>query len=1194
MKCPKCHFDCPPRSAYCPKCGQLLQQQCPQCSFQMSTDFAFCPKCGSAVAALAAQGDARTGLSPAIQRLIPKEYAERLFATRGAATAERRTVTILFCDVKGSTSLAERLDPEEWREIMNAAFEVLIAPVCRYEGTLARLMGDAILAFFGAPIAHEDDPERACRAALEITAEAAEYADKLGRERDIQGFNVRVGINTGLVVVGEVGSDLRVEYTAMGDAVNLAARMESAAEPGTVLITEATHKLIAPLFETKALGPLQVNGKVEPVAVYRVLTTKTAPGKVRGLAGLESPLVGREGEMQALREALERLLVGVGGVVTLVGEAGLGKSRLVAELRGASAASPVQWVEGRCLSYGGSIAYSLWLDVQRDLLRLSTDASPQGVQGVLRDRVRALCLDRTADVYPYLARLFSLPAETEDEARLQDLEGDKLKAGTFRALEAVLECAANRLPLVLVCEDLHWADPTSTELLGRLLALTDRVGLLFVCVFRPEKEHGSWHIREVAAHTYGHRHTDLWLKPLTTADGSRLLSNLLQMPTLLPAFSEHVLSYAEGNPLYVEEIVRSLIDRGDIERDEASGTWRAAKDLDAMNVPQTLQGVLTARIDRLQEDARRVLQMASVVGRIFPYCVLAVLVQDPAELSKHLLTLQRDGMIRERARIPELEYIFKHELTREAAYKGLLHKQRIAFHRQVAETLERLYPDRIEERLSLLAHHWEQAGGIDKAAGYLIRAGKHARRNYACTEALQHYALALQLAEAASLPQRMVSDILRQRAETYTSFNDMGKARQDLYRALELARLSRDRHTEAEILLDLMQPLLTAHDLGEGLACARQAAAIAASLGDLRLIARSTGALGSALCFQGQLREAHGYLQAALDSARTQGDTGLIGDVMPQVLLEKYWSADWRGVLLLVDEALKAAEELRSPSMAYGVCQAKAYACCSLGQYEVALADLAQAGELAKKAGITNAPAELLNSLGWVYQEVFDLQRSSQLNREAAEVCHKLGEIESEANALVNLGVDHLWLGELEQAEARFAQAWNLLEKQFGGYRWRWKTRLLAAWGESYLARGKLQEALRYAEQCLELAKETSSRKNMVKGWRLKGEALAAQGQLEEATVWLGKALAVAEEIGNPPLAWKSGYGLGRVLDRLGRHTEASSRYRQAAALIEGTAAGLNDPSLREKFLAAGPVQAVLAAASRPDSHRDGDTAPGE
>ena len=791
MNCPKCHYDCPPDFGFCPKCGTALQQACTQCGFQAPPDFAFCPQCGTPLAPAAPAPDM---MVERMQRLVPKEFAERLLATRGQVGKERRMVTLLFSDVKGSTKMAENLDPEDVMEIMEGAFDVLIEPIYRYEGTLARLMGDAILAFFGAPIAHEDDPERACRAGLEIIEGAQRYAARLKEERGIHGFNVRVGINTGLVVVGEVGSDLRVEYTAMGDAINLAARMESAAEPGTILITEDTHKLIAPLFETEALGPIQVKGKAEPVAVFRVLAPKAVPRKVRGVAGLESPLVGREAELGALREAMERLQAGVGGIVTLVGEAGIGKSRLVAEARKRTLAkvsepsqgwSSVQWVEGRCLSYGTSIAYLLWLDALRGVLGVSVEDSPVAVRDALQERVQTLCPERFDDVYLYLGRLMSLPLEAEaealrqaqDAATVRDLEGEQLKAGTFRAVETLVEGATQQCPLVIVCEDLHWADPTSVELLKRLLALTDSVPLLFICVFRPQTEHGSWRLRETIARLYRHRHTDLWLDPLSAAESETLVGNLLYVEGLPRRLKERILSHAEGNPFYAEEIIRSLMDSRAIAQDETTGLWQATRDVSDIAIPDTLHGVLMARIDRLQEETKRVLQLAAVIGRIFLYRVLAAIAREERDLDKQLLTLQREEMIRERARVPELEYIFKHHLTQEAAYNGLLKKERRVYHRRVAETLEQLFPKRVEEQVGLLAHHWERAEEPEKATEYLLRAGDQARLAYAHQEAIDSYERALALLKEQQEYERAARTLMKLGLTYHTAF-DFKAARQ--------------------------------------------------------------------------------------------------------------------------------------------------------------------------------------------------------------------------------------------------------------------------------------------------------------------------------------------------------------------------------------------------------------------------------
>ena len=829
MRCPECSADNPEGAKFCLECGTRLPATCTQCGALLPPQAKFCPTCGARVSR-----DAEAPEKPAdkfrkrVGRLMPRTYADQLLASGREMSGERRVVTILFCDIVGSTAMAEQLDPEDVMEIMDGAFDAMIEPIVRYEGTVARLMGDAVLAFFGAPIAHEDDPERACRAALEILNGVQAYGERLEQERGIAGFNVRVGINTGLVVVGEVGSDLRVEYTAMGDAINLTARMESAAEPGTILITEETHKLIAPLFETEAIGPMEVKGKAEPVSAFRVREVKPSPTKPLGIAGLDSPLVGREKEVSALQGAIEGLETGEGAIVTVVGEAGIGKSRLVAEARKRNAsgathgpagttrrlgrASHLTWVEGRCLSYGSSIAYLLWLDVLRNLLGVTPEEDQARVRDALHEQVTRLCPDSFDQVYPHLARLMSLPpelvegltSEAEAQEELDDVDGAKLRSNTFLAVERILTSAASQQPLVIVCEDLHWADPTSLDLLEHVLDLTDRVPLLLILVFRPRRDHGSWRLRETVAADDTRHHVDLTLAHLTADDTQDLMRNLLGLEALNPALKARIQSRAEGNPFYVEEVVRSLVDAGAIAQDAATGRWVATQEVDRIPIPNTLHGVLMARIDRLGEETKRVLQMASVIGRVFLYQVLAAIAEAERRLDDRLVTLQREEMIRERARVPALEYIFKHELTREAAYRGLLRKERRVFHCRVAEALERLFSEPIDEQLGLLAHHWERAGDAEKATGYLLQAGDQARTLYAHQEAIDYYKRALALLKAEGDDERSARTLMKLGLAHHSAFN-FQRARRSYEEAFAL--LEQVRKTEPEALPPAPHPL---------------------------------------------------------------------------------------------------------------------------------------------------------------------------------------------------------------------------------------------------------------------------------------------------------------------------------------------------------------------------------------------------
>ena len=378
MGCPKCQAENPAEAKFCMKCGASLVLSCPECGTELPAEAQFCYKCGHQLSEPASEAEAS---ETQLQQYIPKELLAKLESARsgGGMSGERRVVTLLFCDVKGSTEAAENLDPEEWAEIMNGAFEHLIAPVYRYEGTLARLMGDAILAFFGAPIAHEDDPRRAVLAGLDIVANISSYREGVKSRWGLD-LDVRLGINTGLVVVGEVGSDLRVEYTALGDAVNLAARMEQTAEAGTVHITENTQKIIAPLFEFEDLGEGEVKGKSEPVRTYRVLHPRAEPGQLRGIEGLDAPMIGRDLEVKSLSDAVAGLSGGRGCIVSVTGEAGLGKSRLVSELRETLASQGdlalleagsvtgngqgvIGWCEGHCLSYESSTPYAPFVDL---------------------------------------------------------------------------------------------------------------------------------------------------------------------------------------------------------------------------------------------------------------------------------------------------------------------------------------------------------------------------------------------------------------------------------------------------------------------------------------------------------------------------------------------------------------------------------------------------------------------------------------------------------------------------------------------------------------------------------------------------------------------------------------------------------------------------------------------------------------
>jgi DNA-binding SARP family transcriptional activator/class 3 adenylate cyclase/tetratricopeptide (TPR) repeat protein/regulation of enolase protein 1 (concanavalin A-like superfamily) len=719
---------------------------------------------------------------------------------------ERRVATVLLAQVSGAADLLDELGTERWVEVITRAFQVLGSEVHRYGGEIEQYRSEGFIAFFGVTAAHEDDAERAVLAALAMRTALDQYAaDTLGRIA--LKLDLSVTIHTGELIAPHVDSARRGrEGTAMGRAIAVAERVEAVAKPGVVLVTERTHRLVRPLFEWESAGETAVPGADEPLALYRPLAHSGIEGKGRGLPGLASPLVGRQAELSALLEVVERLGAGVGGIITVVGEAGIGKSRLVAEARQLTTShrpsaadthqmlSIAQWTEGRCLSYATGVAYHLWLDMLHGLLGVLPDAPPTKVRDALQEWVRSLCPDDYDAVYPFLGRLLSLPLEEHLGAQLRGLGPEGLKAGTYRAVETLVESASQRGPLVLVCEDLHW---------------TDRAPLLLLCVFRPETEHGCWAIREAAARHYRHRHTDLWLEPLSDVESRALVGNLLHVEELPETLRARILGRAEGNPFYVEEILRSLMESRMIRRDDATGRWVGTEDVDEFALPGTLHGVLMGRIDRLAGETKRVLQLASVIGRVFPRRVLAEVAQDGEELDEHLLTLQRGQMIRERARLLDVEYIFKHALTQEAAYNSLLSRERRRYHRRTAEALEQLYFGRIEEHVGWLAHHWEQAAQPAKAIPYLLRAGDQARLAYANEEAIGYYRRMLALLDDVPVDRDQNAwrlGALRGLGSMYHRTGKLSEAEQCFRGAIAQARETR---------LDPRERLRLYHSLGE-------------------------------------------------------------------------------------------------------------------------------------------------------------------------------------------------------------------------------------------------------------------------------------------------------------------------------------------------------------------------------------------
>ena len=839
MICPVCQTANEADANFCLNCNHRLAVVCPRCSRRVNSRANYCDRCGLSLdmpyrgealqsqdrPAMArpelAQSVAQTAkpasqpadvpppaeakrspmqapaVEPSLAQYIPAELMRKLEMARtsGEMVGERRVVTMMFCDVKGSTAAAERLDPEEWSEIINGAFEHMIRPVYTYEGTVARLMGDSILAFFGAPLAHEDDPQRAVLASLDIVANMIPYREKIMKDWGID-FNVRVGINTGLVVVGAVGSDLRMEYSALGDAINLAARMEQTAEPGTIQIAEETYKLVKHLFDFETLAPIEVKGKAEPVHAYRVLARRAVTGRVRGIEGLHAEMVGREAELARLKRVIADLKQGVGRIVSVLGEAGLGKSRLVAEVKGYFEELPgpdCNWYETVSLSYESHHAYGLLQRLIRQVCDIHYEDAPHVVQMKLTAVTDALAEEYRPGAQRLLEVMFGLAISGDGGP----LEEDTFKDELFEVLQTWLRARFSAQPTVLVFDDMHWGDSASVDAIRRILPLTAELPLVIVAVMREERQAPAWQIITTADEEYHHRYTRINLRPLTESESNELISRLLAVAEIPAGLRANILEKSDGNPFFIEEVVRTLIEDGIVVcedrqvNDVTTRYWRATSDGSAVSIPNTLQALLSARMDRLEEATRATLQLASVIGRNFYLRVLEAVDQDDSELPKHLAALVRLEMVRESARVPEIEYAFRNPLTQEAVYRTILLKRRREFHRRVGEAIEDLYASRLEGLYGLLAHHFTLAGEQERAIHYCRLAADKALAVYAYDEAVQNLQTAMELISAGT-PVDVHLALFEKLGDVCRLLRDFAPAIVYYQQALDLQRTSED------------------------------------------------------------------------------------------------------------------------------------------------------------------------------------------------------------------------------------------------------------------------------------------------------------------------------------------------------------------------------------------------------------------
>jgi len=1071
MTCSSCGHANRGGRRFCAECGAPLALQCFQCGAENQPGEKFCGQCGASLKEIRnSKFEIRNPDGP--RGYTPKHLADKILQSKSALEGERKQVTVLFADVKGSMELAEQVDPEEWHKILDRFFHILTDGVHRFEGTVNQYTGDGIMALFGAPIAHEDHAQRACYAALHLTEELRRYANELRLRKGLN-FSVRMGLNSGEVVVGTIGDDLRMDYTAQGHTVGLAARMEQIAEPGRVYLTEHVAALVQGFVELGDLGRLEVKGAQEALRVYELrgpgqLRTRMDVSRARGF----SRFVGRAEEMQVLEAALSRAEEGNGRIVGVVGEAGIGKSRLCYEFLERCRARGIMTYEARGVAHGKAIPFLPILQ----LFRVFYGITEQDSEATAREKIagRMLLLDeRFRESLPLL---FDFLGVSDPEHPSPRMDPDARQRQLFAVMRGIIQARGQRETTVTLLEDLQWFDAGSEAFLEPLIDAPPGTRRLVIVNFRPEY-HADW-MRKLS-------YQQLPLPPLGAEAIRQLLHDLLGNDASIGRLAEVIQARTAGNPLFTEEVVRSLVESGRLEG--SKGGYRLVTPVEEIEIPNTVQAILAARIDRLAGREKQVLQTAAVIGREFAEPVLAAVVALPAaELAEALRTLKAAEFLYDQAMYPVAEYVFKHPLTQEVAYRSQLSDQRARVHGAVARTITALYADRLDEQAALIARHWEAAKEVLEAARWQGRAAQWAGMTH-LAEALRHW--------------RTVRELLERTPESAETLGLGCAARIEI---LNVAWRLGASEEEA------------AGTFAEGKALAER-------IGDPRLLARLLAAYGAVIGLRGDVQERLNYGKEAARVADQSDDAGLKAACRVGVFTALWWGGRLSESLQANEQGLALTSE--DPRLGAGVLGFSPWIffvgirgspLAEMGRFAEAAASLDRGAQLARQHG----EAEIL---GWVHAIYVELawlsgqepQAALGHARHAVEIAEKIGSAWSRALAHAYLGRAYLMTNDRSQAAGALEQGLRIVSETRVGLVY--EALMLVQLARAYLELGENRRARETVEEAIAVARRRGTRfqecvAHITRAHvLLRSEGAQASGEIEAA---LREAQALVEETG--------------------------------------------------------------------------------
>ncbi|MFN0073170.1 MAG: AAA family ATPase [Chloroflexota bacterium] len=1165
MNCPKCGVENSESRKFCRACGAGLAPLCPRCGTGNDAGDRFCGECGAA--------------------LDPATTAQSLAGgsnTNQITSDERRPVTILFADIAGFTALSEQMDAEEVRDLTTECFRRLVSRATSLGGTVDKFIGDAVMLLFGAPTAHEDDPVRAVRAALAIQDALEVFNSEVAAKRGLK-LGLRIGIETGEVVAGTRDVNGVLEYTVIGDAVNVASRLQSATEIGTILVGPNTARLVRHAAQLHPNAPLRLKGKSAPLEAWTVIAS-TSAGSQKVLSD-HGPFVGREPELRHLQQCLDELRRGRGQVTCVIGDPGMGKSRLLAELR--REASDLHWWQCAANAHEEATSYGLTRNILSQLCCPMPASDGDIAKQIIQHLERLGCTTGL----PAVARAIGLPWSALSPRGEPVLTPRETQQVILETVQRVLEHLVTTGPAVLVLEDLHWSDPTSIELLSDLLPLTEQLPILFCLAFRPDRDAASWQLRDHAARTLPHRFAEISLQPLTNESASELAGHLLGT-SILPVTLQALLYRAAGTPLWLEELIRMLRERAVPEQSATS-----FESVSTPEIPESLQALIIARIDRLGE-ARLTLQIASVIGREFSQRVLAR-VSEAGAIDSHLSQAQRADIIRELSVLPERAFGFKHVLMQEAAYSTLLHRRRRELHGRVADALQELEPERLEALRPTLAFHYSQASAWEQAREHATAAAEQARSGFANREALIHYTHALNAGEKLGKHGGDQLQLLERRAEVHTDLGQFDAARRDYETARAEAAAIADLVSEARIV-GALAALWSGHqNYEEGLRLAHEAVSIAERAGAPRELASAHIRVATGLLNLN--RESNGLesLESALEIAQSIGDARgeaqtldllgmaslIFGDAdrgiayaeraIPRLrAVNDRWTEASSTVVLgeclafrgslpeglqWIRQALQIWTEVDSAS---GI--AYAHGCLAqisepFGRLQFAFDEANTGLELARQIGHREWSALGLWMLGRVHRTAGDPRRAIKLHREMHQVASQVHSVLWRSVASAELGYDHLELAELDVAEEHLLQSLPM-----GSGRDLATVQAKVAMADLLLRRGKHRDALDHAAQVWRAA--TGFLPVTLNARVTQARAAAALGSASDAIAILRDVIQRSQQHDIWPPRWRAHLALSELHDHQGRRAEARAEAASALSLLSSVRDELTHPDLRASF----------------------------